>query len=114
MRHSQEQHNIKLDSLCLQYLWSSSYSPASLPTSPVYIWECNCPVYKNRKSDLQPLVDVVVGRTTLFKVTLSAIPIHISIAVKVVPPVYCTIDGLCHTLIRTGTNKVTRGHCLVA
>jgi hypothetical protein len=65
-------------------------------------------IYQLKKSDLQPLVDSVadrlptwksrlmniVGRTVLAKVTLSAIPIHISIAVFVSPWIFQAIDKL--------------------
>jgi hypothetical protein len=63
-------------------------------------------VYALKKGDLMPLVDTVadrlpswkvnlmsrVGRTTLNKVMLSAIPIHISIAVEVSPWILQAID----------------------
>jgi hypothetical protein len=65
-------------------------------------------VHKLKKNDLQPLVDDVAdrvptwkarlmsiaGRTTLTKVTLSAIPIHVSIVVSVSPWIYQAIDRL--------------------
>jgi hypothetical protein len=55
-----------------------------------------------------------VGRTTLTKVTLPAIPIHVSIAVVVAPWIYCVIDRLCHGLILMGPNTASGGQCMVA
>jgi hypothetical protein len=60
------------------------------------------------KADLQPLVDIIAdrlptwrghlmsraGRTTLTKVTLSVVPIHVCIAVKVYPWILHAIDKL--------------------
>jgi hypothetical protein len=65
-------------------------------------------IYKLKKGDLIPLVDAVadrlpvwkskfmskVGRTMLTKVTLTAIPIHVSIAVEVSPWIYKEINKI--------------------
>jgi hypothetical protein len=81
-------------------------------------------VHPLNNADFQPLVDSMAdrlpswkaglmaraGRTTLAKVTPSAIPIHISIAVKVQPGALKDIDGLGWA----GSGKVAGGRCLVA
>jgi hypothetical protein len=73
-------------------------------------------IYKLKKVDLVPLVDAVadrlpvwksklmskVGRTTLTKVTLTAIPIQVSIAVELLPWIYKEIDKLRRAFIWTG------------
>jgi hypothetical protein len=46
------------------------------------------------------------GRTTLVKVTLSAIPIHTSIAVKISPATFKAIDQLRRIFVWTSTNTV--------
>jgi hypothetical protein len=78
-------------------------------------------------ADFQPLVDSVAdrlpswkaglmtkeGRTTLAKVTLSAILIHISIAVKVHPGALKDIDRLRRAFVWAGSDKVAGSRCLV-
>jgi hypothetical protein len=49
------------------------------------------------------------GRTTLTKVTLSAIPIHVSKAVEVSPWIYHEIDRLHRAFMWAGSNKVKGG-----
>jgi hypothetical protein len=85
-------------------------------------------VHRLNIADFQPLVDSVAdllpswkaglmtqaGRTTLAKVTLSAIPTHISIAVKVHPGALKDIDRLRRTFVWAGSDKVAGGRCLVA
>jgi hypothetical protein len=85
-------------------------------------------VHRLNIADFQPLVDSVAdrlpswkaglmtkaGRTTLPKVTLSAIPTHISIAVKVHPGALKDIDRLRRTFVWAGSDKVAGGRCLVA
>jgi hypothetical protein len=53
------------------------------------------------------------GRTTLTKVTLFAISIHVSIAVLVPLWIYQTIDKL-HRALWNDTTTARGGHCLVA
>jgi hypothetical protein len=81
-----------------------------------------------KKKELQPMVDEVTdglptwksklmsraGRTMLAKVTVSAIPVHISIAVKVSPWIYCAIDKLHRGFIWTGSDSALGGKCMVA
>jgi hypothetical protein len=85
-------------------------------------------VYKLKHSDLQPLVDAVAdrlptwkagmlsrpGRTAMVKSTLSAILVHISIAVKVSPRVIRDIDKLRRGCIWSGTASTTGGQCMAA
>jgi hypothetical protein len=52
--------------------------------------------------------------TTLTMVTLSAIPIHISIAVSVAPGIYRVIDKLRRAFIWNRSDHVQGGMCLVA
>jgi hypothetical protein len=85
-------------------------------------------IYKLKRSDLIPLVDVVAdrlpvwkskfmskeGRTTLMKVTLTAILMHVSIAVKVSPWIYEEIDKIRRAFISTGSNSASSDQCKVA
>jgi hypothetical protein len=85
-------------------------------------------VHPLKKAELQPLVDDVAdrrptwmsrlmsraGRTTLVKVTLSAILVHISIAVKVSPWIFRAIDKLRRGFIWTGSDSAVGGKCMVA
>jgi hypothetical protein len=85
-------------------------------------------IYQLKKIDLHLLVDDVAdrlptwksrlmskaGRTTLMKVTLSEILIHISIVVKVSPWIYSAIDMLHRDFIWTVTETTSGGKCLVA
>jgi hypothetical protein len=102
----------------------------SLPLGaiPVQVFGVRLSIYQLKKVDLQLLIDDVpdrlptwksrlmlkAGRTTLTKVTLSAVPIHISIAVKVSPWIYRAIDKLRRDFIWTGTELASGGKCLVA
>jgi hypothetical protein len=54
------------------------------------------------------------GRTTLTKVTLSAIPIHTSTVVAMPRGTYKAINKLRRFFIWTGTDSALGGHCLVA
>jgi hypothetical protein len=54
------------------------------------------------------------GRTTLVKAVLSAIPIHVSIAVEIAPTIYKAIDKLRWAFIWMGSNTTSDGHCLVS
>jgi hypothetical protein len=47
-------------------------------------------------------------------VTLYAIPVYISIAVKVSPWIYCALDKLRWSFIWTGSDSAFGGKCLVA
>jgi hypothetical protein len=85
-------------------------------------------VYQLKRCDLQPLVDAVKGRlpswkagklsrpgrTTLVKSTLSAIPVHISIAVKLCPDARRCIDKIRRGFIWCRTSSASGGHCMVA
>jgi hypothetical protein len=85
-------------------------------------------IYKLTKNDLIPLVDAVTnklttwkskfmswaGRIMLVKVTLTTIPIHVSITVEVSPWIYKEIDRLRWAFIWTGSNTVNGGQCKVA
>jgi hypothetical protein len=53
------------------------------------------------------------GRTTLTKVTLSAIPIHVSIAVEVSLWIYHEIDRLHRAFVWTGSDTVKGGQSKV-
>jgi hypothetical protein len=80
------------------------------------------------KAELHPFIDVVAdrlpnwkgklmsraGRTTLTKVTLSAIPIHISIVVVVGAGIYRAIDKIHRVFIWNGNDPVHGGKCLVS
>jgi hypothetical protein len=77
-------------------------------------------VFKLRKEDLQPLADAVADhlpswkvhlmaravRTTLTKVRLSAIPLHVSITVKVDPWIIRMVDKFHRTFIWSGSNSM--------
>jgi succinate dehydrogenase/fumarate reductase cytochrome b subunit len=85
-------------------------------------------VFTLKKADLLPLIDAManrlpswkanlmnkVGHMTLIKVTLSVIPINISIAVAVSPWIYHGINRVRHLFIWTGTNSANGGKCMVA
>ena len=85
-------------------------------------------VYKLKRSDEQPLVDRVAnripgwkgqmlnvaGRTVLVKATLSAIPVHTSIALYLSPWAINAIDKLRRAFIWAGTDNVQGGRCKVA
>jgi hypothetical protein len=55
-----------------------------------------------------------VGRKTLTKVTLSAIPVHVLIVVIVHPWIRNAIDKIRQAFIWTGTNSASAEHCMVA
>jgi hypothetical protein len=55
-----------------------------------------------------------VGRTTLTKVTPCAIPIHISIAVVVLPWILQAVDKIRRSFIWTSTESASGGRCTVA
>jgi len=85
-------------------------------------------VYKLKRADEQPLIDKiaaripgwkgrllnVAGRSTLVKCTLSAIPVHTSIALGLSPWAIAAIDKLRRAFIWTGSDKVAGGKCKVA
>jgi hypothetical protein len=85
-------------------------------------------VHKLRKVDLQPLVDMVVdrlpmskshlmsrvSRTSLTKVMISVIPIHVLIVVKVSPWIIKMVDKLRRAFIWTNFDMVQGGQCIVA
>jgi hypothetical protein len=85
-------------------------------------------VQKLKKVKLLPLVDMVVDRlptwkarfimkagwTTLTRVTLSAIPVHVSIVVVVSPWIYQAIDKIRCGFIWVGVESVSRECCLMA
>jgi hypothetical protein len=85
-------------------------------------------IHKMKKSELQPQVNGVVDRLptwkswlmsrvgcmTLVKVTLLAIPIHVSITMSVSPWIYQDIDKLCRRFIWIDTDIAQGGECLVA
>jgi hypothetical protein len=54
------------------------------------------------------------GRTVLTKVTLSAIPVRIAIAVAASPWINQAIDRIREAFIWTGEHHVAGGKCLVA
>jgi hypothetical protein len=54
------------------------------------------------------------GHTTLTKGTLSAIPSHVTMAVKVAPWINKAVDKLRNAFIWTGTDTVQGVKCLVA
>jgi hypothetical protein len=84
--------------------------------------------YALKKSVLLPLVDRVVdrlpewksrfmsraGQTSLAKSTLSAILIHVSIAIAVSPWIYHAIDKVQRAFILTGTSEARGGQCMVS
>lgn len=85
-------------------------------------------VYKLTKTDLQPLVDKVADklplwkskllakarRTTLTKNTLTAMPIHVSIAVSLSSWTIKAIEKICKAFIWNATEVVSGGRCLIA
>jgi hypothetical protein len=54
------------------------------------------------------------GHTTLTMVTVSTIPIHVSIVVLVSPWIYQAIDKLCRAFSWNVTSSVWGGQCLVS
>jgi hypothetical protein len=85
-------------------------------------------LFKLKKCDEQPLIDAVaarlpvwkgnllniVGRTTLVRSTLSAISVHLSIALCLSTSTIESIDKLRHGFIWSGTASASGGHCKVA
>jgi len=85
-------------------------------------------VYKLKRSEEQYIIDKVAqripgwkgnllnvaGRTALVKATLSAIPIHTSIALCLSPWAIGMIDKLRRAFVWAGTDKVAGGLCKVA
>jgi hypothetical protein len=85
-------------------------------------------IYMLRCSEEQPLIDKVAARilgwngnllnvagcTALVKATMSAIPIHTSIALCLSPWAIDAIDKQRRSFIWTGTNSVAGGKCKVA
>jgi hypothetical protein len=85
-------------------------------------------VHQLRKEDLQPLADAVAdqlplwkvklmsraGWTALTKATLSAIPMHVSIVVRVHPWIVKMVDKFHRAFIWSGSDSVHGGCCLVA
>jgi hypothetical protein len=102
--------------------------PCQLANFPFKYLGVPLSIWKLSKSEMQPLVDAVVDRlpnwkgrlmsraerTTLTKVTLSTIPIHISIAVSVRPNIYRAIDNIRRAFVWNGTDHVHGGKCLVS
>ena len=54
------------------------------------------------------------GRVALTQATLSAIPVHLSIAVCLSPWAVDRIDKLCRSFIWSGSSTVAAGRCRVA
>jgi hypothetical protein len=85
-------------------------------------------VYALKKGDLLPLVDAVAdrlpswqanlmnkaGRTTLTKVMLSVVPIHISIAIEISQWILHAIDKIRRSFVWTGSDSTPGGRCMVA
>lgn len=85
-------------------------------------------IFRLKRSDEQPLIDAVAariplwkgnllniaGRTTLARSTLSAIPVHIAIALYLSSWAIQCIDKLRRGFIWSGTSSVTGGQCKVA
>jgi hypothetical protein len=72
-------------------------------------------VFALKKADLMPLVDAVAGRLPTWKAnTLSAIPIHTSLAVTVSPWIYNAIDRVRLSYVWAGTSTASGGKCMVA
>lgn len=77
---------------------------------------------------MQPLVDAVadrlstwksklishIGRSTLAKVTLTAIPIHSIMVINVAPWIIRAIQKICMGFIWNGTESASGGQCLVS
>ena len=86
------------------------------------------PVRKIRRSDEQHLIDKIatriptwkgnllnaVGRTALVKATMSAIPVHMSIALCLSSWALHSIDKLRRAFLWSGTDSVGGGKCKVA
>jgi hypothetical protein len=98
------------------------FLPCQLVNFPFRYLGVPLSVYKLKRCDLQPLVDVVAdrlpswkagllsypGRTALVKSTLSAIPVHVSIAVKICPAALNDIDKIrCCGFIWSGTSSAS-------
>jgi hypothetical protein len=79
-----------------------SYNPLLMPTLTAFHRgnPCSC--------------HALAGRTTLTKSTLSAIPIHVSIAVTIDPWILRAMDKIRGDFIWTGTDTTLGGQCLVA
>jgi hypothetical protein len=85
-------------------------------------------IYKLKRQDLMPLVEAVVdrlptwksrfksraGHTTLTKVTLTTIPIHVSIVVELSPWIRKEIDKFKRAFIWMGSDTVNCEQCKVA
>jgi hypothetical protein len=85
-------------------------------------------VHKLSRADMQPSVDAVadwlppwksrfmsrVGHKTLVQVTLSAMPVHVSIVIVVYSWILKATDKLWRAFFSVGTDSVRGGQCLVA
>ncbi|GJN00644.1 hypothetical protein PR202_ga17840 [Eleusine coracana subsp. coracana] len=105
-----------------------SFFPCQLKHFPCTYLGVPLSIKKLTKAQLQPLVDRVgdylptwksrllnrAGRAALTKVTLSAVPIHLSISVGLPPWTIKAIDKFRKGFIWTGTCAVSNGKCLVA
>jgi hypothetical protein len=92
-----------------------------------YLW-LPLSLFTLKNTDLMPLVDAMAdrlpswkanfmskaGHTTLTKVTLSAIPIHISITVAVSPWICHAIDRVHRSFVWTGASSASGSKCMVA
>jgi hypothetical protein len=106
----------------------TQWFPCQLVHFPCKYLSIPLSIHKLKWEDLMPLMDSVAdrlptwksrfmsraGRTTLTKVTLSAIPIHVSIAVEVSSWIYHEIDRLHRAFVWTGSDTVNGGQSKVA
>lgn len=106
----------------------SSAFPCVITDFPIKYLGIPLSTHKLPKSALQPLVDQVAdhlpiwkdnlmnrsGRLVLCKTTLSAIPIYISISMKLPPWTLKALEKIMKAFLWDGTDVVNGGKCLVA
>lgn len=102
--------------------------PCAISHFPVRYLGIPLSVSRLPKSALQPLVDRVAdrlptwkgqlmnrsGRLALIKSTLTAIPVHIAITIKLQPWVFKALEKIMKAFLWSGTEVVNGGRCLVA
>jgi len=85
-------------------------------------------IKKLKKTNMQPLIDKVTKRlpswkanllnkagcSVLIKSTLSAIPTHTAVAIKISPWAIQCIDKICKGFLWSGALSPKNGHCLLA
>ena len=102
--------------------------PAKIDPFPITYLGIPLGIKKLKKIDMQPLIDKVAkrlpswkanllnkaGRTVLIKSTLSAIPTHTVVPIKISPWAIQCIDKIRKGFLWSGAVSAKNGHCLLA